>query len=232
MAGVRIYIGWDPTQERAFDVARKSAESFGHEVIPLYADRLRACGLLTRPMDTRGGRWDLVSGAPQSTDFALTRFFVPLLAHSGLALYVDSDVIFLRDPEPLIFVQPDEVMSSVLVVKHQPRPMLASKMDGQVQKVYPRKWWSSVMLFNCNRDANRRLTLDALNGWHRDDLHGLKWLADDEIGTLPAEANWLVGIQPKPANPIIAHYTLGTPDMEGHEHDEHAELWLERVSQR
>lgn len=105
-------------------------------------------------------------------------------------------------------------------------------MDHQIQKAYPRKWWSSVMMFNASHVANKRLTLDALNGWHRDDLHGLRWLADDEIAPLPAEANWLVGIQPKPANPIIAHYTLGTPDMEGHEHDEHAELWLERVSQR
>lgn len=228
MAGVRIYIGYDPTQERAFDVARKSAESFGHEVIPLYADRLRACGLLTRPMDTRGGRWDLVSGAPQSTDFALTRFFVPLLAHSGWAMYVDSDVIFMRDPDSLRCHNG----AAVSVVKHTLGRLATVKMDGQIQKSYPRKLWSSVMLFDCDHKAHKRLTIDALNGWHRDALHGFDWLTDDEIGTLPPEANWLVGIQPKPANPIIAHYTLGTPDMEGHEHDEHAELWLERVSQR
>lgn len=88
------------------------------------------------------------------------------------------------------------------------------------------------MLFNCDHPAHKRLTLDALNGWHRDDLHGFSWLADEEIGELDSGWNWLVGIEPKPAFPMIAHYTLGTPDMEGHEHDEHAELWLERVSQR
>lgn len=227
---MRIYIGHDATQQRAFDVARKSAESFGHEVIPLYADRLRASGLLTRPMDTRGGRWDLVSGAPQSTDFALTRFFVPLLAHSGIALYVDSDVVFFRDPEVLV---PYSVDAPVSVVKHAIFHLVERKMDSQTQKAYPRKWWSSVMLFNCDHQAHKRLTLDALNGWHRDDLHSLSWLADDEIGPLPAAANWLVGIQGKPPEgPIIGHWTLGVPAMEGHEHDEHAELWLERVSQR
>lgn len=226
---MRIFIGWDQRESCAFDVARNSAEKFGHEVIQLRADRLRAAGLLTRPVDTRGEIWDLVSGQPQSTDFALTRFFVPLLAHSGHALFVDCDVVFLRDPLELFGIAGDW---AVRVVKHPQLTLTTRKMDGQVQKQYPRKLWSSVMLFNCDHRGNRRLTLDALNGWHREDLHQLLWLADNEIGDLPPEANWLVGIQPKPADPIIAHYTLGTPDMKGHEHDEHADLWREQVSER
>lgn len=226
---MRIYIGYDQREEQAFDVARRSAEAFGHEVIPLRADKLRAAGLLTRPTDSRGGLWDLHSNQPQSTEFNLTRFFVPMLAHSGVALYVDCDVIFMRDPAILI-----ESMwgAAVYVVKHPARLVDLFKMDAQTQRIYPRKWWSSVMLFECNHPAHNRLTLGALNGWHRDDLHAFSWLSNEEIGSLPNEANWLVGIQQKPENPIIAHYTLGTPDMKGHENDEHAELWLERVSQR
>lgn len=223
---MRIFIGWDSREEAAFDVARDSAEQFGHEVIPLRAEVLRSSGLLTRPTDSRGQLFDLHSGKPQSTEFNLTRFFVPMLAHSGFCLYVDCDVIFLRDPAQLRQTAP------VSVVKHA-LPQLASvKMDGATQRIYPRKLWSSVMLFNCDHPANRRLNLSMLNNWDRDDLHALRWLADSEIGTLPAEANWLVGVQPKPKNAIIAHYTLGTPDMKGHENDEYADLWLERVSQR
>lgn len=227
---VRIFLGYDSREDRAFEVSAASARQFGHEVIPLDAGRLRACGIFTRPVDTRGERWDLISGKPQSTDFALTRFSVPILAHGGLCLFADSDTVFMRDPA-ILEIDPEH---AVAVVKHRPFPILAGarKMDGQEQKVYPRKLWSSVMLFNCDHPAHKRLTLDALNGWHRDDLHSFAWLSDDEIGELPPEANWLVGIQPKPERPIIAHFTLGTPDMKGHENDDHADLWLQRVSQR
>ncbi len=225
---MRIYIGWDQREEAAFDVARDSAESFGHEVIPLRAETLRTAGILTRATDRRGNLFDLRSGEAQSTEFNLTRFAVPLLAHSGKCLYVDCDVIFLRDPAWLA----KEYIRPVSVVKHALPQLSSVKMDRQDQRIYPRKLWSSVMLFNCDHPANRRLNLSVLNNWHRDDLHALRWLADDEIGELPPEANWLVGVQPKPENPIIAHYTLGTPDMKGHEHDEHSELWLQMASER
>lgn len=227
---MRIYVGYDSREGRSFDVARSSAEHYGHEVIPLRTDRLRASGLFTRPTDTRGMLWDLYSGQPQSTEFALTRFLVPILAHSGTAMYVDCDVVFLSDPGKFLHWPVGE---AVYVVKHPEFDGLKLvKMEGQKQRIYPRKLWSSVMVFDCDHPANRRLNLSMVNTWHRDDLHAFKWLADDEIGELPPEANWLVGVQPKPADAIIAHFTLGTPELKGHEHDEHAELWLDRVSQR
>ena len=49
------------------------------------------------------------------------------------------------------------------------------------------------------------------------------WLADDEIGELPREWNWLVGCQDEPADPMIAHFTLGTPNMVAN--CPHADLW-------
>jgi hypothetical protein len=222
---LRVFVGFDPraTEVQAYKVAAATASRFGCSVVPLMEDRLRASGILTRPMDRRGEMWDLNSAAPQSTEFAISRFAVPLLAHAGWALFVDCDVVFLEDPHELM--QYADPAYALCVVKHQFPEGAATKMDGQKQTSYPRKNWSSVCLWNVDHPANRRLNLTSLNQWPGRDLHAFAWLHDDEIGTLPAEANWLVGVQPKPERPMIAHFTLGVPTMPGYENSEYAELW-------
>lgn len=223
---MRVFIGFDPraAEVAAFDVAAKTAQRFGCEVIPLYEDRLRSAGIVTRPMDRRGGMWDLNSNASQSTEFAISRFAVPILAHSGWALFVDSDVVFLRDPHEML--ESADPSKAVHVVKHDmPLSDSGLKMDGQQQNWYPRKNWSSVALYRADHPAHRRLNLTTLNQWPGRDLHAFGWLHDDEIGELPPEANWLVGVQPKPERPMIAHFTLGTPSMKGLEQCEHADVW-------
>lgn len=223
---MRIYIGYDPREQAAYDVAAKTARQFGHDVYPVYENRLRDWGILTRPIDRRGNTiWDFNSSAPQSTEFAISRFAVALLAHSGWALGLDCDVVILRDPS--VLYEYADSTKAVCVVKHPPLKQEGLKMDGQVQTVYQRKNWSSVVLWNLEHPANRRLNMLTLNQWPGRDLHAFAWLSDSEIGELPPEANWLVGVQPKPVNPIIAHFTLGVPVMEGHEHDEYAEIWME-----
>lgn len=222
---MRIFLGYDHREKAAFDVARKTAESFGCRVTPLFEDQLRAQGLLTRPVDRRGGMYDIASSAPQSTEFATSRFFVPLLAHSGWCLFADCDVVFLRDPHELLKIAQDKF--AVMVVKHPPLNDTAEKMDGQIQTRYARKNWSSVMLINCDHVANRRLNLTTLNQWPGRDLHALSWLADSEIGELSQDWNWLVNVRLPPANPAIAHFTLGGPWIPGWEGKPYDEVWLE-----
>jgi hypothetical protein len=226
---VKTYIGFEPRAPVSFDVATTTAKRYGCDVIPLREDRLRMSGMLTRPVDTRGEMWDFNSSASQSTSFAIARFFVPLLAHSGWCLFVDSDVVFLEDPAQALAAYMDE-SKAVAVVKHPTHRFAATKMDGRAQTVYPRKLWSSVMLWNVDHPANARLNLMTLNQWPGRDLHAFKWLADSEIGELPPEANWLVGVQPKPARPMVAHFTLGTPEFPQHRDCEHAELWTKEVA--
>lgn len=224
---MRIYIGSDRRTLAAYAVAEKTAKRYGCEVTPVDEFSLRYSGMLTRPTDRRSGMYDLNSDAPQSTEFAISRFFVPLMAQSGWCLFVDSDVVFMEDPHELLMVaDPDK---AVFVVQHRPFVLADTKMDNQVQTNYSRKLWSSVVLWNLNHEANKRLNLMMLNQWPGRDLHAFKWLADSEIGELPSEANWLVGLQPKPRRPIIAHFTLGTPDMPGYEHCEHADIWLDET---
>lgn len=226
---LRVFIGWDRREAEAARVAAKTLYCKSR-ITPefLCLDRLRDAGLLTRIADRRSAEshyshYDLVSNANASTDFAISRFLTPILRQEGFALFTDCDVLFLRNPlEMMLTVDPKHAVS---VVKHKYEPVEASKMDGQLQVAYPRKNWSSVILWNTDHPANRRLTLHDVNTRPGLWLHQFGWLHDDEIGELTPEWNWLVNVQPKPAFPGIAHFTLGGPFTPGWKPSEHDQLW-------
>lgn len=225
---MKVYIGYDSREAEAYDIAVASLKrqaSISVDVTPLNLDRLAAQGLLRRPTDTRGHRYDLPSNAPASTEFAISRFLVPLLAQTGWALFTDCDVVFLDDVAELFALA--DPRYALMCVQHQHEPTERLKMDRQIQTCYPRKNWSSVMLFNCDHPANRRLSLVDVQERRGFYLHQFYWLADNEIGALPAEWNWLVNVEPRPAHPKIAHFTLGGPFTPGWAGAEHDSLWHE-----
>jgi lipopolysaccharide biosynthesis glycosyltransferase len=230
---VRVYIGFDEREVLACDAACKSlyARTPDAQVVLLDSHRLAAWGLLRRPVDQRGQKYDLLSGAHASTDFAISRFLVPMLAQQGWALFTDCDVLFLADLNELQRLMDPKY--AVMVVKHEQevRPGEETKMDGQRQTPYSRKNWSSVVLWNCDHPANRRLSLSDIQERRGLDLHQFYWLHDSEIGQLPAEWNWLVGVQPKPADPKIAHYTLGGPWLPNWAPAEYDDLWWKEAYQ-
>lgn len=220
---MKVFIGYDPREHSAAMVAQASLwRSSGIRPTLLVEEDLRARGLLWRPVDRRGTMHDIVSNADQSTEFAISRFLVPIISN-GWVLFTDCDMLFLRDVHNIMaFADP---MKAVLVVKHNHQPTETVKMDGQLQLTYPRKNWSSVMLLNCDHPANRRLTLHDVNTRPGRDLHAFYWLHDSEIGELPAGWNWLVNVQPRPAEVSIAHFTLGGPFTPGWKGAPHDELW-------
>src|SRR5690606_10686841 len=75
---------------------------------------------------------------------------------------------------------------------------------------YPRKNWSSVILWNCGHPSNKVLTRDYVADAGGACLHRFQWLNDDEIGALPAEWNGLVEEQDT-TNSKLLHFTLGVP---------------------
>ncbi len=214
---MKIYIGYDERESLAAEVARKSlAKVTNDEIEPefLCRSKLLAQGLLWRKTDERGGQdYDLTSQQFHSTRFNYSRFLTPLLCQQGYALFVDCDVVFLRDPRLLTLEA--EAKHAVSVVQHSSEVVGAWKMVNQRQRSYNRKLWSSVMLFNCDHAANRRLGLRDVNERTADELHGFYWLADDEIGALGTHWNWLVDMQTRPLVPSIAHMTLGGPWIDG-----------------
>lgn len=225
---MRVYIGYDSSEDAAYRVAVKSLEvvsGLTHE--PLCSERLAAAGLLTRQIDKRGQMYDLPSNAPCSTEFAASRFLVPILCQSGWALFTDCDVVFLADPAEMLF-QADK-SKAVMVVKHHHQGA-GEKMGGMVQTAYARKNWSSVMLFNCDHPANRRLSLRDVNERPGRDLHAFYWLHDSEIGDLRPEWNWLVNVNEKPMFPKIAHFTLGGPWIDGWQLSDHDSIWLDMAN--
>lgn len=229
---MRAFIGYDPREDAAYKVAAKTLlATSGLEAEPLVEERLRAAGLLWRPVDRRGRMHDLHSGADQATEFAISRFLVPFLCQTGWALFMDCDMVVLRDVRTLIdeIKQAGQILQTkaVFVVQHDHRPREQWKMDGQAQLAYRRKNWSSVVLWNCDHPAHQRLNLHTVNSMPGRWLHAFSWLHDDEIGRLPREWNWLVGVQPKPAQPAIAHFTLGGPFTPGWKGAEHDEIWTE-----
>ena len=222
---MKVYIGHDDREAEAYRVAEASLRfhaSVPLDVTPLSADSLAAFGLLRRPTDRRGLIYDIPSNAPCSTDFAISRFLVPHLAQTGWALFVDCDVVFLSDVAELAAIA--DPSKAVMVVQHN-QSGGGTKMDGQPQLSYPRKNWSSVVLWNCDHPANRRLSLPDVNERPGRDLHAFYWLNDAEIGALPAEWNWLVDVQPRPERPRLAHFTLGGPWLPTWGGGAHDDLW-------
>ncbi|WP_292638563.1 hypothetical protein, partial [Mesorhizobium sp.] len=196
-----IWIGWDPREADAFAVARHSVNRHSIAPIPVRGvvlTDLKTGQLYTRP--TRRGAdgrlIDELSIRPGydgaiSTEFACSRFLVPKLAKSGWALFMDADMLVRRDL--LALFNAADPSKAVMVVKHDHQPPETVKMDGQAQTKYPRKNWSSVMLFNCDHPSNQRLTTDLINSVPGRDLHAFCWLDDDEIGALDTQWNFLVG---------------------------------------
>lgn len=225
---MRVFIGADWREPGAIHVATKTlARVSGLDAELLDVNVLQAKGLLTRLRDERTMReYDLVSNEHYSTRFNVARFLTPILCQSGMALFTDCDMVFYRDPREMM---PRTYGSekAVWVVKHQHDPSSSIKMAGQAQRAYARKNWSSVMLFDCDHPANRRLSLWDVNNRHRDDLHAFYWLADDEIGDLDLCWNWLVNEQPRPEHLGIAHFTNGGPFLEGWPGAPNDDLWLE-----
>jgi hypothetical protein len=230
-----VWIGYEPREQDALEVAAASMRTWSPKADVFTVDLgvLVPKGLYQRPIERRDGQlWDKISNAPMSTEFAISRFFVPLLAKSlDWAIFMDCDVMLRADIDELFELA--DPSKAVQVVKHDYRPGESVKMDGQAQTSYPRKNWSSVILWNVQHPANKALTLGKLNSWSGRALHGFQWLDDQFIGELPAEWNHLVGVEPENPDAKLVHFTLGVPSMEGYGNCEHAaEWWRYRLPQQ
>jgi len=149
----------------------------------------------------------------QSNSFSFSRFCVPyLMDYIGYALFMDCDMLLRVDIAELLKVieaQPDK---AVYVVKHDYTPSNTVKYLNTTQYTYPRKNWSSFVLWNCGHEKNKVLDVEFFNKATGLDLHRFTWLEDEEIGELDVTWNWLVGDYINaPNNVKNIHWTLGGP---------------------
>jgi hypothetical protein len=214
----RVFVGWDSREQDAFAVCAHSLKrhaSVPVTVTPIKQEELRAQHLYWRARDPLA-----------STEFTYTRFLTPHLAgYRGHALFCDCDFLWTADiAELLALIDPGKAVSCV---QHDHRPPEATKMEDAVQTRYPRKNWSSLMLFNCAHPSVRRLNVETVNRETGAYLHRMQWVGDHEIGAIPEAWNWLEGwCQAAPGEtPKVIHFTRGGPWFEKWRDVAFADLW-------
>lgn len=211
---LNVCIGFDQNESVAYHVLCHSIlrrASGPVSFSPIYLGNLRAA--YTRPRDPH-----------QSTDFTFARFLTPWLTNfRGISIFMDCDMLCRGDVYELANYAWRDPYQDVLVVKHQYTPKTGTKFLNQKQTEYPKKNWSSVMVFNGFRTPVHRLTPDYVNQATGMALHQFHWAT--AVGELPPEWNHLVGEYAP--NPLakLAHFTLGGPYFDDYRDCEFADEW-------
>jgi len=211
---MKIYIGHDSRFPQATRVCRKSIEDHSekgeHEIKYLDRKSLIKTGVYGR---------DAVKG--ESTEFSFTRFYVPMLSHyKGISLFVDNDFVFKCNPTEIEQYLRDK---PVACVKHKLDNIHGDKMDGIKNKSYPKKCWSSLMLFD--NAKLKHLTKEYLDNASPADLHQFAWVKEKEISSVPLKYNHLVGYYKKHKYIKAIHYTQGGPWFDEYKNSELSEEW-------
>jgi hypothetical protein len=211
---LRIFIGYDERETIAYHV-------LAHSIIARASVPVTIAPLARHQL---GGWYDRQRGPLESTAFSMTRFLVPALCgFQGRAIFMDCDMLCRVDIIGLwaeFIRQPDK---AVLVCQHDYTPKESTKFLGQQQTAYPRKNWSSLMLFDCSRC--KALTPEYVGNASGLDLHRFNWTTDAEIGALPLEWNHLVGEYGPNERAKILHWTLGGPWFDATQNTDCADEW-------
>lgn len=205
---LRVFCGYDPREAIGFHVFVQSLiehSSIPLEIIPLSGEQ-------------RDG----------SNAFIYARFLVPYLCgYQGRAIFLDaSDMLMRADIAELVALY--DPFMAVQVVKHDYETNAKRKYIGTDMEAdnanYPRKNWSSLILWNCAHYMHRGMTPAVIASKKGSYLHRFGWIPDERIGALPPAFNALVGEQDV-SGAKIAHWTLGIPGIEHYSKSEYADEW-------
>ena len=198
MKPIPIFIGYDPREAVAYHVCANSIIRHASKpvaIIPL------ALNLFEDYKETH---------TDGSNQFIYSRFLVPhLMDYTGHAIFIDGDMIVRSDITELWEWRKNHY--DVQVVKHNYETCMTEKYLGSKNENYPRKNWSSVIIWNCESPANQCLTPAFVQKSTGAELHRFTWIKDERIGDLPAEWNWLPDEYGPNINADLLHYTLGAP---------------------
>lgn len=212
---LRVFVGYDEREACAYHACVQSIiETCSQpvQITPLVLSHLRRV-YVERHVDG-------------SNAFIYSRFLVPWLSgFYGHSLYLDGDMIVRGDLVDLFKLA--RIDMGVQVVQHDYVTKQAKKYLGATNEDYPRKNWSSVILWNCSHHPNRKLTPEFVASKTGAYLHRFLWLDDSRIGELPPEWNHLtMEYEPNP-DAKLYHYTLGTPCFDGYQEQEGSREWFD-----
>jgi len=198
MTPIPIFIGYDPREAVAYHVCANSIIRHASQpvaIVPL------ALNLFQDYTETH---------TDGSNQFIYSRFLVPhLMGFKGWAIFIDGDMIVRGDIVELWNLRESD--KDVMVVKHDYKTRMTEKYLGSKNEDYPRKNWSSVILWNCANHPIQRLTPEFIEKSTGAELHRFSWINDDRIGELPPEWNWLPDEYGANPDAKLLHYTLGAP---------------------
>jgi lipopolysaccharide biosynthesis glycosyltransferase len=209
---INLFVGFDPREAVAYHVFCNSIiqnTSVPVQITPLVLSQLQEFN------ETHDDR---------SNDFVYSRFLTPYLSDfKGWAIFVDGDMVCQGDLKELIdMIDPSK---AVMVVKHDYQTKATQKYLGNINENYPRKNWSSVILWNCDHPKHKILTPDFVSKQTGKFLHRFSWLDDQDIGELPLEWNWLASEYRVNREAKLIHFTLGTPCFKDYKNSDMADIW-------
>ena len=200
MKPIPVFIGYDPREAIAYHVCVNSIIRHASKpvaIVPL------ALNLFEDYKETH---------TDGSNHFIYSRFLVPhLMNYEGFAIFMDGDMIVRDDIVELCDLY--DPTKAVQVVQHDYQTRMTTKYLGSRNENYPRKNWSSVVLWNCGHQTNKILTPEFVQSSTGAYLHRFSWIDDEYIGALPIGWNWLPDEFGPSANASLLHYTLGTPSF-------------------
>jgi lipopolysaccharide biosynthesis glycosyltransferase len=211
---VRLVIGFDQREAIAYHVFCQSV--LDRSSIPVFFIPL-AANLLNFYREIH---------ADGSNSFIYSRFLTPfLMGYNGWAIFADGDMICNADIKELWNKRDDS--KAVFVVKHDYETKQIIKYLGNKNENYPRKNWSSLVLWNCAHPKNRILTPEFIKKSTGAFLHRFSWLDDGDIGDIDKAWNWLAIEYPENTKAKLIHYTLGTPCFKEYSGTSMSEMWFE-----
>lgn len=212
---IPIFIGFDPREAETYHVLVQSLinrSSVPVGITPLHTPMLK----------------DFNGQQDGTNAFTYTRFMVPeLMGFDGWALYLDSDMLVREDITALWDLRDES--KAVMVCQHDyktttPVKAIGTALEGKNES-YPRKNWSSMVLWNCSHPRNRILTTDFVASAGGKTLHRFEWLSDDLVGSIPLKWNHLVGEYPYDPSASLVHFTLGAPGFNHYKHCDYSFEW-------
>ena len=212
MKPIPIFVGYDPREAIAYhtcvnSIIRNSSRPVA--IVPV------ALNLFQDYAETH---------TDGSNHFIYTRFLVPyLMEYQGWAIFIDGDMIVRGDIAELWDLK--QYTKDAMVVKHNYKTRMKEKYLGSPNEDYPRKNWSSVILWNCNAIRNRQLNPEFVQKSTGAFLHRFSWIDDSRLGELPPEWNWLPDEYGANPDAKLLHYTLGTPCFDEFKHTPMNEHW-------
>lgn len=209
---LNIYIGYDSNHTSIAELTKKCLEhgiKYGagggdiHDMVGDWLPEVKFLDISKIPEYTR-------EYAQQSTEFTYSRFLIPYLEnYEGFSIFLDDDILFSESILPMFYYL--DMDDAVACVQYDFDSYPEEKMDGEKNVSYPKKLWSSLMIFNNGHEDCKKLTPETINTESGKYLHQFEWT--DKISEIP---EWYVITEGHDTiedkwRAIAVHYTRGGP---------------------